>query len=186
MKAEKLAVFFPGIGYHVDKPLLYYSRKLAGSLGYETVNVPYGNFPEGVKNSPEKMRQAFQSALSQTEEILKDVDFTGRRDVLFVSKSVGTAVASAYAGRKGLQVRHIYYTPVGPSFSFMQGPGLVFSGTGDSWVSEDTVREGCEKGGFTLCQIENADHSLETGDVEKDLENLCRIMERTGAYIRGE
>ena len=25
----KAAVFFPGIGYHCDKPLLYYSRKLA-------------------------------------------------------------------------------------------------------------------------------------------------------------
>lgn len=24
----KLAIFFPGIGYHTDKPLLYYSRKL--------------------------------------------------------------------------------------------------------------------------------------------------------------
>ncbi len=24
----KLAVFFPGIGYHCDKPLLYYAKKL--------------------------------------------------------------------------------------------------------------------------------------------------------------
>ena len=31
----KLAVFFPGIGYHCDKPLLYYSRKLAQEWGYE-------------------------------------------------------------------------------------------------------------------------------------------------------
>ena len=31
----KLAVFFPGIGYHCDKPLLYYSRKLAQECGYE-------------------------------------------------------------------------------------------------------------------------------------------------------
>ena len=26
---KKLAVLFPGIGYHVDKPLLYYGAKLA-------------------------------------------------------------------------------------------------------------------------------------------------------------
>ena len=31
----KAAVFFPGIGYHCDKPLLYYSRKLAQECGYE-------------------------------------------------------------------------------------------------------------------------------------------------------
>ena len=32
---KKLAVFFPGIGYTADKPLLYYSRKLAAELDYE-------------------------------------------------------------------------------------------------------------------------------------------------------
>lgn len=29
----KLVVCFPGIGYHCDKPLLYYSRKLAACAG---------------------------------------------------------------------------------------------------------------------------------------------------------
>ena len=29
MKNKKIAVVFPGVGYHADKPLLYYSRKLA-------------------------------------------------------------------------------------------------------------------------------------------------------------
>ena len=31
----KIAVFFPGIGYHCDKPLLYYARKLVQEYGYE-------------------------------------------------------------------------------------------------------------------------------------------------------
>ena len=31
----KLVVCFPGIGYHCDKPLLYYSRKLAAAAGYD-------------------------------------------------------------------------------------------------------------------------------------------------------
>ena len=38
----KAAVFFPGIGYHCDKPLLYYSRKLAKECGYEeTIALSY-------------------------------------------------------------------------------------------------------------------------------------------------
>lgn len=45
----KLAVVFPGIGYHVDKPLLFYSKKIAASHGFEIVEVPYGNFPTDVK-----------------------------------------------------------------------------------------------------------------------------------------
>lgn len=55
----KLAVVFPGIGYHVDKPLLYYSRKIADNYDYETVTVPYGNFPAGVKGSAKKWRIPF-------------------------------------------------------------------------------------------------------------------------------
>ena len=31
----KLVVCFPGIGYHCDKPLLYYGRRVAESVGYK-------------------------------------------------------------------------------------------------------------------------------------------------------
>ena len=34
---RKLAVFFPGTGYHTDKPLFYYSRKIAAAKGYEAL-----------------------------------------------------------------------------------------------------------------------------------------------------
>lgn len=52
----KAAVFFPGIGYHCDKPLLYYSRKLAQECGYEeTIALSYtydgGNIREMKKNA---------------------------------------------------------------------------------------------------------------------------------------
>lgn len=34
---EKLVIIFPGIGYHCDKPLLYYAKKLAKEHGYEEI-----------------------------------------------------------------------------------------------------------------------------------------------------
>ena len=61
---KKLAVIFPGVGYHTDKPLLYYSKKLAAQNGYEIIEVPYGKFPPKVKGSKEKMEKAFYSALT--------------------------------------------------------------------------------------------------------------------------
>ena len=42
---KKLAVFFPGIGYTADRPLLYYSRRTAAELGYEIRSVAYSGFP---------------------------------------------------------------------------------------------------------------------------------------------
>jgi len=49
MSEKKLAVLFPGIGYHCDKPLLYYAAKLAKSQQYEVLSVPYSGFPEKVR-----------------------------------------------------------------------------------------------------------------------------------------
>ena len=180
---KKLAVIFPGVGYHTDKPLLYYSKKIASQNGYEIVEVPYGKFPEGVKGSKEKMEKAFFSAVAQAEDILKDVDFSEYGDILFISKSVGTAVSAAYAGKHHLETRNIYYTPVEASFQFMKQPGIAFTGTKDSWVNHEAIKAGCEKGGFPLHTTEGANHSLETGNVMTDVENLREIMRITENYI---
>lgn len=179
----QLAVIFPGIGYHADKPLLYYAKRLAHSFGYEAIAVPYGNFPPDVKGSPEKMEEAFYSALAQTEEILKDVDFSRYDSLLFISKSIGTAVASAYAEKRGLKAHHVYYTPVEQTFSFAKGDGVVFHGTKDPWVGTDIVIKACAERKLPLFITENANHSLETGEVETDLQNLSLIMEETRKYL---
>lgn len=180
---KKIAVIFPGVGYHTDKPLLYYGKKLAAHSGFEIAEVPYGGFPKGVKGSKTKMEQVFYSAVEQAEEMLKGVDFSKYDDILFLSKSVGTAVASAYGEKHCLSTRNVYYTPVEASFPFMKQPGIVFSGTADSWVDFEKVRQGCRNGGYPLYVTEGGDHSLETGDVRKDLENLQKIMETTQRYI---
>ena len=68
-----IAVLFPGIGYTCDKPLLYYSEKIARERGYEIKRVPYGNFPPGVKGDAAKMYQCFVSAREQAEDILAEI-----------------------------------------------------------------------------------------------------------------
>ena len=50
---SKLAVFFPGIGYTVDKPLLHYSRRIVQEFGYEIQLLTYDGFPQGVNHSLE-------------------------------------------------------------------------------------------------------------------------------------
>ena len=36
---QKIVLLFPGVGYHTDKPLLFYGRKLAQNYGYETLQL---------------------------------------------------------------------------------------------------------------------------------------------------
>ena len=91
---KKLAVFFPGIGYTVDKPLLHYSRKLVTDAGYEVKLLPYSGFPQKVKGDRDKMLESYRIALAQSEEMLSGIDFSDYYSVLFVGKSIGTIVAA--------------------------------------------------------------------------------------------
>lgn len=152
-------------------------------MGYETIDVPYGGFPKDVKGSPEKMKETFANALAQTDEILKSVDWNQYEDILFVSKSIGTAVAAAYAGQKGLQTRNVYFTPVEQTFTFSMQEGIVFTGTADPWVREGTVPALCKERQIPVHLIEQGNHSLETGDTLQDIENLNDIMEIVKRYL---
>ncbi|MCD7817601.1 MAG: alpha/beta hydrolase [Lachnospiraceae bacterium] len=179
----KIAVVFPGIGYHTDKPLLYYSKKIAASHDYQIKDVPYGNFPAGVKGDKNKMEACFIDALKQCEDILSDVDFSQYTEILFLSKSIGTAIASAYGQKHGLKTKNVYFTPVGESFQFMDQPGIVFHGTADGWVDTKTVITECQARKLPLHIIENANHSLETGDWEQDIKNLKNVMMLVENYL---
>ena len=66
---KKIAVLFPGIGYTCDKPLLYYTGKLAVARGYKLVKVEYGNFPSGIKENKEKMEKAIRAEKLKKEVI---------------------------------------------------------------------------------------------------------------------
>ena len=140
----RLAVFFPGIGYHCDKPLLYYSRKLAAGYGFEITEVSYEGFRRDIRGSEEKMREAFENALMQAEQVLEHVTFNRYETVLFVSKSIGTAVAGAYDAKYGIRAHHIFYTPVEASLPVMQN-GIVFHGTADPWADAEIIQQAAGK-----------------------------------------
>lgn len=107
-------------------------------------------------------------------------------DILFISKSVGTIVAACYEQKYQIKARSISFTPLEDTFSFASGQGIMFHGTADPWVKDSRViREGCEKIGQPLYITENANHSLETGDVATDLVNLAKIMGQVEEYIKG-
>ena len=183
---KKLAVILPGIGYTCDRPLLYYSGKLAQGLGWETVRVPYGGFPEKVRGDLEKMRQSADMALAQTEDMLKSIDWEQYGQILFIAKSVGTVVATAYAYAHGLSCRHLLFTPVEATFAVPAGNAIAFHGTADPWAETEPLKRLCREANVPLHITENANHSLETGDVLLDIRNLQTVMKQAEAFMRGE
>ena len=184
--STKIAVFFPGIGYTVDKPLLHYSRKLVASLGYEIRLLPYTGFPDKILGDKNKMQESYRIALEQTRDMLSDVDFCAYDDILFVGKSIGTAVAAEYATQIQKPVRFVLYTPLEETFKNPITDAIVFTGLDDPWVGKENSRIGelCNEKSIPCTLIPSGNHSLETGDVQMDIANLQMIMKKTEAYVR--
>ena len=130
------------------------------------------------------MQQAFEDALQQADGILAGTDWD-REDILFVSKSVGTAVASAFAVRHGLHPRFVYFTPVEASFRVMQEPCVVFHGDMDPWLDHQIFLEKVREAGFAYHVVKGANHSLETGSAETDIGNLQDIMRKVDDFVKG-
>ena len=187
---SRLAVVIPGIGYTADKPLLYFSRKLAERAGYEIRTIPFHGFPKKAKGDAEKLRVSCELACEQAAEHLRNIDLGQYDVVLFIGKSIGTIAAADIAAHRGpaAPVRFILYTPLEETFSYSFSDAVVFTGSSDPWTGskKSRIAELCAQSGIPCFVIPDANHSLETSDPLGDLQNLQHIMTQTDSFIRKE
>ena len=184
---KKIAVYFPGIGYHCDKPLLYYSRNAACELGYENYkNVTYTYKAGNIRGNEEKMKEAYETLFLQAETELADFVWSDYDDVLFVSKSIGTIIATSYAEKYGLKhTKHILYTPLAQTYLFAPIHAIGFIGTADPWSDTAEIIRLSKANQIPLTVYKGCNHSLECKDTLKNLENLKDIMQRTVNFCKG-
>lgn len=186
-RQDGLAVIFPGIGYTCDRSLLYYTAVMMKELGYKVVPVPYTGFPKNVKGDAQKMRQCYDIALGQAEELLRDIKFDDYKDIVFIGKSVGTFVALAIAKEFDLTARSVLYTPLVETFDLLPEDTseqiIAFHGTSDPWAKTPEIIAACESRGIPLHLVERANHSLETGDLERDLCTLGETMRQVRGFL---
>ena len=186
MQKKGISVIFQGIGYNADKPLLYYSKKIALEHGYDVNVVEYSGIDKNCLKTKNTMLEAFDLAVRQTEDQLKDTDFASYEEIIFVSKSIGTIAASVYAARHDIPARQVYYTPFPQTFSLArEGNGLVFFGDKDPWTDANTIRDLCNTKKMRYRIIKDANHSLETGHVYTDVENINHIIQEAEDYLVG-
>ena len=77
---KKIAIFFPGIGYHCDKPLLYYSRKIVVENGYtECMNLDYKYDGKGIR---ELYMDKVKGLICASDYSVMSKDFVDDRDRL--------------------------------------------------------------------------------------------------------
>lgn len=183
----KLAIIFPGIGYTCDKPLLYYADAIADQMGYEVKRIMYTLPGETrIRGNLEKMEEAFRILYARAEECLSDVDWKQYDEIVFLSKSIGTVIAAAYASKLSeYTIRHVLYTPLEYTFDYHPCNAIGFIGTSDSWCVPDEVLRRAKEQGIPMHVYEDANHSLEIGEVLTDLETMKDVMEKTKVFLQG-
>ena len=185
----KLAILFPGIGYTCDKPLLYYGRDLAEQADYECKLVSYVyDGDKKIRGNREKMQAAFQALYVQVEEYLASIDYGQYDEVLFMSKSVGTVIAAAYAKElmkqgNNVNIRHVLYTPLEYTFAYQPQNAIGFLGTADPWCVPSEVLRLAEEQHVPMFVYERANHSLETEDILSNLDVLKDVMKKTKDFL---
>ena len=105
--ARGLCVLFPGKGYTVDKPLLYYSTRLAMQKGYNLLLLSYGEFTLN-----DTTRHAMKNLIRGViDEVRAEEAYQG--DLVFIAKSVGALFASDTARiLEDTPRRSVYLTPI--------------------------------------------------------------------------
>lgn len=182
---KKLALIFPGIGYGFDRPLLYYSQKLAKSRGYEVRQICLQVSLDRTLPNLRRMEQGCEQAVRQAETILSAMDLSPYQEILLIGKSIGTVAAASVGAFDGFPVRthSVLYTPLAQTFRLPLHNAAVFTGTADPWVKPGEIPALCDAAQIPCYLHEGANHSLETGDVMTDLEILRSCMERTDALL---
>lgn len=161
--AKKIAVLFPGRNYSCDKPLLYYASKIFTARGYEVVRLEYNGKLVGDK---EDISGLIKEAREYVFESLDAIDFSKYEDVVFISKSMGTALAGEYSKKINARVRHIYLTPVTDSLKYMErGRCIVIAGKEDKFLDSRRLKIFCVEQDIPLKQFEDTGHSLEHEDI---------------------
>lgn len=178
---KKLVIMFPGVGYTMDFPLMYYASSLYEAKGYEQVHMKYNSI-------------LFEPDLSKEEKTLKareyiwekakDIDFSAYGEVVFLSKSFGTAEAGILADKLGINPIQIYLTPMPKALPYIKEGDTVVIGTADEVYPE--CKKYCDEHGIKPLYIEGANHSLEVeGKLFESLEILKDVMACVARKLRG-
>ena len=177
---DKKAIVFPGVGYTKDRPLLYYAGKLAVKNGYKLKAVDFSGLDWSKEKLKDKefLRKTLERCMAITEKALEDAGDISHDEVVFISKSIGTVVATAYAKTKQINAKQICFSPLEMIGDHVNEAGAVlFCGDADPYASYPVIESIAKEKKLRMHRIEGGNHSLETGNIFTDIDNMRMMMQ---------
>lgn len=169
---KKLIIIFPGAGYGLDSPLLYYADFLFETNGYERIHMNYQHI---LLRSELVLEKKLEILREYIWEQVKDIDFKQYKDIVFLSKSVGAIEAGLLAEKQNLSVQQIFLTPTEDALPYLKQDSAVIIGTKDK--SYELYKTFCDANHMKVLFVEGADHSLEiSGKPYESIQVLDKVM----------
>ena len=170
---KKLIVIFPGVGYGLDSPLLYYSDFVYEAKGYDRIHMNYQSL---FSNRDLSLENKLQKVREYILEQVKDINFDLYDEVVFLSKSVGSVEAGILAEQLNLDVIQIFITPIEEAISYCNTNSAVVIGTKDK--AYELYKNHCDNNKIKALYIKDANHSLEVdGQPYESIDVLKRVMQ---------
>ncbi|MFC3750105.1 hypothetical protein [Paenibacillus sp. GCM10012306] len=171
--SKVLAVIFPGKNYSTERPLLEYAAKVAAEYNCDILQLEYGYQSARVEMKREDIGIIVEECTNAITSVPK------YEKILFISKSIGTVIAGKVAAtlKASQQIEHLYLTPIPDAIPLIeQSRGSVIYGSADPLFSEPHSRELAGLRNIKVYRIDDANHSLEVGNVKESLAILIVII----------
>ncbi len=180
--SEHLAVLFPGQNYPVVAPLLYYAGKAAFEAGCDVLSIEYGYVTNHRPYSMAELAALVNEVSAGISSVLSD----HYSRVVFIGKSLGTAVAAEVATLSPTPVRnHIFLTPLRRTIPFLQDAdhALVIVGDRDPLFGGDDILQLADIPGLHVSVVDGADHALYIeGDHMRSLHALTDLTAQCARF----
>ena len=170
---KKLIVIFPGAGYGLDSPLLYYADFLFETKGYERIHMDYQNI---LSNRELSLENKIAMIREYVYKQVKDIEFTSYDEIVFLSKSIGALEAGILTEKLGVNVIQIFITPVEEAVSYCEKNSYVVIGTKDK--AYQVYKDYCDTNDIKALFVDEANHSLEVeGKPYQSMDVLKKVMQ---------
>ncbi|KAA8997196.1 hypothetical protein F4V43_18055 [Paenibacillus spiritus] len=176
--SDTLAVIFPGKNYPAEQPLLYYAVRSALGQGFNVLELEYG-----YRSARKELKKEELDVLAR--ECGEAIGlFPEAARLVYIGKSIGTVVAGQLAARETRPVDCLYLTPLPETVPFItETGGMVIYGSADPLFPPRLAEDLSGHPHVALYRMDDANHSLETGDTGECLAILMVVNRLYGEYF---
>lgn len=171
--SSTLAVLFPGKNYSCELPLLYYATQSALQHHCDVLQLEYGYQSARTELQAEQLHLLVEETV-EAIHLMKEK----YKQILFVSKSLGTVVAGLAVDKveANSDIVQLILTPLDATVPYIQNTvNSVIYGTADDLFSKESVQaiEGLRNS--EVHAVNGGSHSLEVGITSENIKVMADV-----------